>query len=170
MNGIHGAGNLRRFRRRQAGLTMIELLVALSLVIVVVLAAGFVYMTNQRSFRQGREKLLVQQNLSWCVEEVSRDLRRAWRVDHVDAQKIVLYDVDGLAFATWELGSEGGQGRLLRNGTAQAPEQCTRLVFSVETPDTSAIGIDLELADASDNRVRLGDVVHLRNYETAGAS
>jgi hypothetical protein len=149
---------------------MIELLVALSLVIVVVVAAGFLYVTNQRSFRQGREKLLVQQNVSWCVEEVARDLRRAWRVDHVDAQKIVLYDVVGVAFATWELGSEGGQDRLLRNGTAQAPEQCTRLTFSVEAPDTSAIGVDLELADASDNRVALGDLVHLRNFETAGAS
>lgn len=170
MNGIRRAGNPRRFRRRQAGLTMIELLVALSLVIVVVLAAGFLYVTNQRSFRQGREKLLVQQNVSWCVEEVSRDLRRAWRADPVNAQKIVLYDVDGVAFATWELGSEGGQDRLLRNGTAQAPEQCTRLVFSVEAPDTSAIGVDLELIDASDNRVALGDLVHLRNFETAGAS
>jgi prepilin-type N-terminal cleavage/methylation domain-containing protein len=157
-------------RRRQAGLTMIELLVALSLVVIVVITAGFIYLTNQQSFRRGREKLLAQQNLSWCVEAVSRDLRRAWRADRVNAQKIVLYDVDGFVFATWELGSEGGQDRLLRNGTAQAPEQCTVLVFTVEAPDTSAIGVDLELADPSDNRVRMGDMVQLRNFEMAGPS
>jgi type II secretory pathway pseudopilin PulG len=141
--------------RRQSGLTMIELLVALSLAVIVVIAVGSVYLTNQRSFRQGREKLLTQQNLSWCMEEVARDLRRAWRADRVNAQKIVLYDTDGLVFATWELGSEGGQDRLLRNGTAQAPEQCTALAFTVAAPDT-------------DDRVRMDNVVFLRNFEAGG--
>jgi Tfp pilus assembly protein PilW len=150
--------------------TLIEMMVALLLVSVVTLAAGFIYLTNQRSFRQGREKLLAQQNLSWCVEEVSRDLRRAWRADPVSAQKIVLYDVEGFVFATWEMGSEGGQDRLLRNGTAMAPEQCTALQFSVAAPDTSAIGVDLELADASDNRMRMDNIVTLRNFEVTGPS
>jgi hypothetical protein len=91
-------------------------------------------------------------------------------VDLVSDQEIVLYDVEGFSFATWELGSEGGQNRLLRNGVAQAPEQVTALRFSAAAPDTSAIGIGLELADASDNRVRIDDLVTLRNHEVGGPS
>jgi prepilin-type N-terminal cleavage/methylation domain-containing protein len=55
---------VRRRKRKESGVTMIELLVALSLVSIVTLAAGFIYLTNQRSFRQGREKVLAQQNLT----------------------------------------------------------------------------------------------------------
>jgi Tfp pilus assembly protein PilW len=152
------------------GLTMIELVLALFLVSFVTLAAGYIFLANQRSFKTGREKLLTQQNAAWCVEEVSRDLRRAWRVDPVNAQKIILYDVNGYPLATWELGSEGGQNRVLRDGVAMAPEQCTTLQFSVLAPDTSAIGVALELADPSDNRVRMDNIVALRNFEVEGPS
>jgi hypothetical protein len=147
--------------------TLVELVLAVFLAVLVAIAAGFIYLTNQRSFRQGREKLLVQQNASWCLEEMARDLRQARRVDPVNEEMIVLYDVQGLVFSTWERGSDGGESRLLRNGAAAAPEECTVLRFTVLTPDTSAVGVDLELRDAADNQVRVENKVALRNHEIA---
>lgn len=154
--------------RHPAGLTFVEFIVAAFLASVVVAAAGLIYLTNQRSFRQGREKLLVQQNVSYCVEQMTRDIHEAWRADHVNDNKIVLYDVGGLVKSTWELGTVNGENRVFRNGIAVAPETCTDLEFTVLAPDTSVLGMTLELEDASLNRVKVESRAELRNFESRG--
>lgn len=157
-----------RKRRHPAGMTFVEFMVAALLASVVALAAGVLYLTNQRSFRQGREKLLVQQNVTFCIEEMARDIRRAWRADHVNSAKIVLYDVGGVAYSTWELAVVDGENRLVRNGLSFAPEECTELEFTVLEPDTSALGMTLELQDDAENRVKVESQAALRNFESRG--
>jgi len=155
-------------RGHQAGVTLIEVLVALVLMVLVALAAWYVYGTNQRAFNQGREKLLVQQNASFCLDAVARDVREAWRVDYVNSNRILLYDTAGVLTNTWELGTENGENRLKRNNVSMAPEECTALVFSILNPDSSTVGVELELMDDAENRVRIMTRSTLRNHEADG--
>jgi type II secretory pathway pseudopilin PulG len=153
---------------RQAGATLVEVLVALVLTILVTLSAWYVYGTNQRAFKQGREKLLVQQNASFCLDAVARDVREAWRVDYVNSSRILLYDTHGVLTSTWEMGTENGENRVKRNNVSMAPEECTDLVFSVFNPDSSTVEVELELMDDAENRVRVMTRSTLRNHDVGG--
>lgn len=156
-------GTVRQRIQSQAGVTLIEFLIAMLLSGLVALAAGFIYLTSERSFRQGREKVVTQQNAAWCMEELSRDLRASRRVDLVNANHAVLYDVEGAVFAAWRRGPDAGVDRLLRNDEAMAPEECTLLEFAYLNADSSTVSVFLELADDGINKVRLDSRVTLRN-------
>lgn len=147
----------------QSGVTLIEFMVAIVLSGLVALAAGFIYLTSERSFRQGRDKLLTQQNAAWCLEEMSRDLRVAGRTELLNASHAVLYDAAGNNFATWKLGSEGGLNRVMRNDEPVVPEECTLLEFGYWNADSSTVFLNFELADEGINRVRMDSRVTLRN-------
>lgn len=153
--------------RRERGTTMVEMLMALVLVAFVALTAMFVYLVNQRAFRVGKDKLVLQQNASWCLESLNRDIREAWRVDLVGGSRMVLYDVSGSITGTWEVGTVDGVVRLKRNALAMAPEECTVLLFDANA-DTSAVGVELEFIDGAENRVRLSGRTALRNFEVDG--
>jgi Tfp pilus assembly protein PilX len=146
---------------------MVEMLMALVLVAFVALTAMFVYTVNERAFRAGRDKLMLQQNASWCLENLNRDIRGAWRVDLVGGDRLVLYDVSGSITTTWEAGTVDGVVRLKRNSLAMAPEECTVLLFDANA-DTSAVGVELEFMDEAENRVRLAGRAALRNFEVEG--
>ena len=154
-------------RSGQRGNTLVEMLMALVLVAFVALTAMFVYLVNQRAFQTGKEKLVLQQNASWCLENLNRDIREAWRVDLVGSDRLVLYDVSGSITNTWEAGTVDGVVRLKRNSLAMAPEECTLLLFDANA-DTSAVGVEMEFMDAAENRVRLAGRTALRNFEAAG--
>lgn len=154
-------------RSGQRGNTLVEMLMALVLVAFVALTAMFVYLVNQRAFQTGKEKLVLQQNASWCLESLNRDIREAWRVDVVGSDRLVLYDVSGSITNTWEAGEVDGVVRLKRNSLAMAPEECTVLLFDANA-DTSAVGVEMEFMDAAENRVRLAGRTALRNFEAAG--
>lgn len=154
-------------RSGQRGNTLVEMLMALVLVAFVALTAMFVYLVNQRAFQTGKEKLVLQQNASWCLENLNRDIREAWRVDVVGSDRLVLYDVSGSITTTWEAGAVDGVVRLKRNSLAMAPEECTVLLFDANA-DTSAVGVEMEFMNAAENRVRLAGRTALRNFEAAG--
>jgi type II secretory pathway pseudopilin PulG len=149
--------------RRDAGFTFVELGVALLLAAVVAGAAGVIYLANARSFRDGREKAILQQNLTWCVEAISRDARAASRAQVPSAQRMILYGVDGSVLATWDLVSANGASHLRRNGKVMAPEACTALVFSIANPDTSTVGVTLEFMDPEADRIQMTSRITLRN-------
>lgn len=158
---------LRRRRRPPRGMTLVELLIAVFLAGVVAAAGAVVYLVNQRSLGQGRDKVLAQQNATWCLESMARDTRRARRVELPAPGRMVLYDTGGAVISTWDLGAVNGKNRLERNGVAMAPETCTSLAFSLN-PDSSAVGMSLELEDAAQNRVRVESEAALRNRWSGG--
>jgi len=154
-------------RSRTRGMTLVELLIAVFLAGVIAAAGAVVYLVNQRSLHQGRDKLLTQQNATWCLESMARDARRARRVELPAPGRMVLYDIGGSVISTWELGTVNGENRLERNGVAMAPEACTTLGFSVNA-DSSAVGLTLELMDDAENRVRVQSQAALRNRWSEG--
>ena len=162
---------MKRFRRTRGrqGATLVELLVAVVLAGIVTLAAVILYLLNERSFDQGREKLMAQQNASWCLEAIARDVRVARRVDLVTAERMVLYDIDGAPISTWARGTVNGQSLLQRNGRSMAPEVCTALRFTLVNLESTAVDLMLELEDPAENRIRLETRSALRNHDVPGA-
>ena len=59
------------------GYTLIELMIAVVLGLVVVLALGRLILTNQRSWEQGRDKTVLQQNVTESLEWMARSIRAA---------------------------------------------------------------------------------------------
>jgi hypothetical protein len=66
------------------------------------------------------------------------------------------------------MGTVDGENRVKRNSLAMTPEECTALVFSIENADSSTVGVELELMDDAENRVRLLNKTSLRNHEALG--
>lgn len=158
---------MRRSVHHPAGIGLIELFVGLFLALFVALAAGFIYIAGDRAFRQGREKMQMQQNVAFCVEAISRDLRRAHEVQLTGNGGLSCIDVQGTVYSTWDVGLTPEGTRLRHNTEPAAPEDCTVLEFEIVNADTSTIGLALELADAAENRVRMETRVSLRNKEAA---
>lgn len=62
--------------KNESGITLIELLAALSLLMVVILLAGSVHMFGQRHFRSQTESASQANNISYALSVMSSDLRR----------------------------------------------------------------------------------------------
>lgn len=62
--------------KNESGITLIELLAALSLLMVVILLAGSVHMFGQRHFRSQTESASQANNISYAMSVMSSDLRK----------------------------------------------------------------------------------------------
>jgi Tfp pilus assembly protein PilW len=151
-----------RRRRPSAGLTLIELMIAVFLTALVAVIAGVIYLANQRSWDQGKDKLIMQQEATRCVETVARDVRAARWIDFVDATEIRVYDRTGTEFRHYELGATAGGNRVLQNGSPLVDLLCTELTFTTNA-DTTVLGIALELEDGAENRVKVESRAAVRN-------
>ena len=72
--------------RNRRGVTLVELMIGMMLGLVVVLAAGSVYLSVERSFRAGAHKLLAQREATLLSTVISRRVRAA--------SSCTLYDID----------------------------------------------------------------------------
>jgi prepilin-type N-terminal cleavage/methylation domain-containing protein len=70
MNRIRSSGSA-------AGFTLVELLIAISLALVVVVGAGSVYLAVERSFQNGSRKLVAQQEATLLSVFLNRRIRAA---------------------------------------------------------------------------------------------
>ncbi len=156
---------------RAPGYTMVELMIALFLALLVALAAGAIVLTNQASFRRGREKIELQQETTRAVEQIARDVRRArWMAyDAGHPDELALLDADGTEFRVYELGEVDGVAHVLQNGAPLAEQECTALAFAINA-DTTAVDILLELQDPAENRVRVESTAAIRNRNFPGAA
>jgi prepilin-type N-terminal cleavage/methylation domain-containing protein len=153
---------------RRGGFTFVELVIAVFLGGIVMMAGGVIYLVNSRSFREGREKAILQQNAAWCLEAIARDARGAARATFPSGSRIVLYDEDGVKIAEWRREVLGDQARLKREAQYMAPQTCSALTFAPGNADTSTVTITLEMEDAAQNRVQLSSQVALRNHDAQG--
>ena len=133
------------------------------------MAAGVLYLVNSRSFREGREKAILQQNVAWCMEAISRDVRQAARAGIPSGSRLVLKDADGSTLAEWKLETLNGEPRIKRGNQVMAPEDCSLLGFSAANADTSTVSVTLELEDGAQNKVRLQSRITLRNHDAGGS-
>ncbi len=148
--------------RRQAGYTILELVIALFLTLLVALAAGAIVLTNQSSFRQGQGKLVMQQEATRAVEQIARDIRRARWMDSATPDQLILLGSDGTQFRAYGRGVSDGVQKVLQDGAPLADQECTELLFETNA-DTTSVFIVLELRDAADNRVKMETTAAIRN-------
>ena len=71
-------------RRRAAGFTMVELLIALFLSSVVMLAVYFVFISNTEQYYRQEQIVQMQENMRFALEHLKNDMRNAGRLTVVN--------------------------------------------------------------------------------------
>ncbi len=67
----------RRCRQSNTGMTLIELIVVMAILVVVIAAIGSVLVYGQRAFRQGENQSALQNDIRLVAERISKDIRYA---------------------------------------------------------------------------------------------
>jgi hypothetical protein len=153
---------MRKRGERRSGLTIVELTVALFLGLLVVLALGRIILASQSSWRQGRDKAVLQQNVTETLEGLARSIRAARQVVVTSSEQFATYDETGALVHAYAITGSGASRRLQQDGVDYVDRQC--LQFSV-TPntDTTSLTILLELVNPDDVRVAAETRVVPRN-------
>ncbi len=147
-----------RNRRNAAGFTTIELMIAGTISLIVVLAAGVIVLQSSRSFRFGNDKVIMQGEATRSVEQIARDVRRARWIDFVASDHVVLYDTFHTQFAEYDRAAS----RARRNGSPLSDYVCTDLEFAVNA-DTTTVDITLELQSEAQDLVKVESKASIRN-------
>jgi Tfp pilus assembly protein PilV len=137
-------------RRPAGGFTLIEFVVATLLSLIVVLAMGRIITTNLKSWEQGRDKAVLQQNVTEALEWMARQVRASRRIQVVSATELRCYDESLVLMHTYRW--QGAGTKLQQDGVNLSPRTC--LQFSV-TPDvdTTSVRLALQFEDKSGTRV-----------------
>ncbi len=146
----------------RGGFALLELMIALVLGLVVVLAMGRIILVNQSSWNMGRDKAVLQQNVSESMEWMLRSIREAGSIDLVSNQEFRTYDRQANLLHVYRLDTGAAPPMLLRDGTALIDRRCTQFNVAANS-DTTCLTIDLEFADATDTRVAASVRGTLRN-------
>ena len=150
---------------RRRGFTMIEMMIALLLSFIVVLAMGRIIQQNVRSWRQGQDKAILQQNVTETLEWMSRSVRASRRVEVAAAAmptaEFRCYDESGTLTHTFRRVTTNG-GRLQQDGVEFVARKCTGFTVTPDA-DTTRLTIALELEDGAFNRVAATTRATIRN-------
>ena len=147
-----------RRRRSTSGFTLVELMVALMLTALVAVIVGVIYLTNQRSWKQGQEKLILQQEVTRCVEQIARDVRASRWVQYAGPTDLRTYDATGSETHHYYLSGD----KLYQDAGPLVDLKCTQLTFGINS-DTTIVSVVVELEDAAENKVKVETDAALRN-------
>jgi Tfp pilus assembly protein PilV len=150
-----------RGRRGSGGFTLVELMIASFLSLVVVLAMGRIIQQNVRSWQQGRDKALLQQNVTEALEWMSRWVRASRTIQVVSSSEFRCYDETGTLTHTFKRVATNG-GRLRQDGIDLVDRTCTSFTVTPDA-DTTRIRLALELEDNASNRVAATTRATIRN-------
>lgn len=73
--------NYKKILRSESGITLVELLASLSLLMVIILLAGSIHIFGQRQFKSQRESATQANNVSYALGEMSSELRKYSNTD-----------------------------------------------------------------------------------------
>lgn len=144
------------------GATMVELLLAVFLALIVVLALGKIVTMNQRAWEWGRQKAMLQQNVTEALEWMARSVRGARSLDVISPSELRTYDETGTMTHAFRRQLVNGSYRLQQDGADLVDRPCVAFVVSPDSDSTSVI-MELELQDGAGNRVRAMTRATLRN-------
>jgi len=149
--------------KRQKGFVLIEVVVAMGISMIVLLAVGAVLATSQTRWNSAWEKVNLQQDASYVMLMLSHAIKEAASATVEDnGKKIQIYDTDGnwVKFTfkrntnTLKYKPQGQSTQTLIDGYVED------LVFEVED---NRVGIDLIL-ERGDQEVHFDSTVQMRNY------
>jgi hypothetical protein len=139
-------------RQHCSGYTFIELAVASLLAFLVVLALGRLILANQRSWEWGRDKVVLQQNVTEALEWMARSIRAARSLQLQADDHFNTFDESGVQVHTYQLVTGAGGPRLQEDGQDLSDRLCTEFTVSANW-DTTSLIIRLELEDNTGDRV-----------------
>jgi prepilin-type N-terminal cleavage/methylation domain-containing protein len=134
------------------GYSLIEMMIALFLALIVVLALGKLITANQRSWAWGRDKAELQANTTEALEWMARSIRSANTLTLTGADEFNTFDQDGTLLHTYRLGSDAGETRVLEDDRSLVARRCTHFVVDANE-DTTSLTLSLELVDRAGNHV-----------------
>jgi prepilin-type N-terminal cleavage/methylation domain-containing protein len=149
-------------RGTDRGYTMIELIIASVIALIVVLAMGKLILVNQSSWEGGRDKAVLQANVTESLEWMARSIRAARTAQVVDVDEFRTYDESGNLAHTYRLVVAGGGNRLQEDGQDLINRNCTQFVVAANA-DTTSLTLTLELEDKAGDRVAGMSRTTLRN-------
>ncbi len=149
-------------RRLDTGFTTIELMIAGTLSLIVVLAAGVIVLQSNTSFRLGNDKVIMQGEATRAVEQIARDVRRSRWLGYSSGtpSRLVCYDTFGTQFAVYDWGGAGTKAT--QNGSPLTDYACTGLAFGINS-DTTTVNIVLELQSKGFDKVKVESKASIRN-------
>jgi Tfp pilus assembly protein PilE len=163
---------MRRIRSDSCGLTIVELIVGVALVLVVLLCAGSVYLSAERSFRDGSQKLLAQREASLLSTVISRRARVANQYAiYVVPNRTVLADSgNGIAFLNktgavqWRLEWDATQQTLIDSAGARVSSMKLQGVgFTRHLVDPTILHYRFKTDDERGNLVDIESAASARN-------
>ena len=148
--------------RRCEGFALVELMVALILGLIVVLAMGRIILVNQSAWGQGRDKTILQQNVTEAMEWMIRSVREAHSLALISSQEYRTYDRSGTLLHTYRRDTATAPAVLRRDGIDLISRPCTQFAVTANA-DTTCLTIQLELADQAGDRVATTIRAAIRN-------
>lgn len=136
------------------GVGLIEMMLALSLLLVAIVLLGRIMLIGMAAWERGRDKTVLQANATEAVERMARQIRSGAAVSLTGAPEVAVLDRSGAEIARfarvevdgrWKLREEIGD----RDVTGR---ECTAFAAATDD-DTTSITLTVEFADDSGNQV-----------------
>ena len=149
-------------RRRQRGITLIELMVAITASTIVVFALGNIVIVNQRALARSHDRSAMQGHTTIIMSQMARAIRGSNVVEITGANAFRLRDLTGTVTHTYQLFAATDGPRLQQNGVDMAEIDCTRFTVTAN-PDTTSVTLDLELTSPEGVVLSELNTVSIRN-------
>ncbi len=151
-----------QLRRRERGVTLIELMVAIMASGIVLFALGNIVIVNQKAMARSQTRASLQQHTTVVTATMARAIRGANRIEITGANGFRLRDLSGSVTYTYQLQSGNDGPRLQQNGVDMAELDCTRFGITANE-DTTSVTVDLELTSSEGVKLSELNTVSIRN-------
>ena len=149
-------------KRRERGVTLIELMVAIMASGIVLFALGNIIIVNQKTMKRSQDRASLQQHTTVIMSQMARAIRGSNRIEVTGANEFRLRDLNGALTSTFQLVTDTGGPRLQMDGTNMADLDCTRFTVTANS-DTTSVTLDLELTTTDSVTLNELNTVSLRN-------
>jgi type II secretory pathway pseudopilin PulG len=146
---------------------MIELMISIVLLSLFLAGVATVFLANQNAFARGRDKVVLQQNVTWASEYITRTLRYARTVTIAGGNSdLSAYDFEGNLICRYY--RDSGASKLMFEVAGQParellPEKVNSLAFT-PNGDTTRVQYVFEAEDRNYNKVVIRSSAKLRNH------
>jgi prepilin-type N-terminal cleavage/methylation domain-containing protein len=151
---------------RRAGFTIVELMIALFISLIVVLAIGHIMLVNQASWRRGCDKVYLQQNATEALECMAQSIRSARDLRVVSATQFQTYDDVGVLEHTYRRYQTSTGPRLQEDSRNLSEQDCSAFACTANA-DTTSVTISLQLQNQDGELVTRETRVTQRNRTIA---
>jgi type II secretory pathway pseudopilin PulG len=153
---------MMKMKNNQAGYSLIEIMVAVAISFMVVMALGRVITMNTQAWIYNQESSHVQRNASQALDWMSRDIRQARTLEMISATEFRTLGASGAVEHVYRLDTSGSVDRVKRDGDDMFPEACTQFLVTAN-PDTSGVTVTLTLLNAGGTSVTAMSQAVVRN-------